>query len=309
MTTIVLVALAMGILGFCIYYWVPMGDPGKCRIIRRNGKETGKVRNTGGFVLPFNGWLQDFVETDKRFTVDVPSFEVGFPNEDTATTSLSLLFEIADDGGEKFVKNGQKDGISAKVARVGKSTIDRFAQARDQEPTSANQAQKMYREFVLRVADAFTSENLCERATNAPDRERFLEDLVVLLAENDGCLSVPQFGLRLVGLSMTQFAEPKVVTDAAAEKKAAVIKNEKELAEIEAITEQRKKLVEGFEGQVNFKDADLALQVWKQKTPRAVEERIIRIEGDDKSGSVDKLAGTFIAAMMEQNKGTGGKKK
>jgi len=301
-----LLAIAMIGAGFCIYYWVPMGDPGKCRIIRKNGKETGNVRDTGGFVLPFNGWLTDFVEADKQFTVEVPAFEVTFPNEDVASTSLALLFEIASDGGAKFVKNGQQVGTTARSIRIAKTSVERFAQSNDEEPQSANEAQRLYKEFVLRVADALVKEDLLALADRAPNREEFLEDLVITLGENDGDYSVPQFGLRLVGLNMAQFVEPTIVAAAAAEKKAAKLKNEKDLAEIAAITEQRNKLTEGFPG-VSFKEADGALAVWKKVVPLSRSEHTVRVEADENVGAAEKLIAGVIATFQEKNK-NGGKK-
>lgn len=284
-----------------------MGDPGKCRIIRRNGKETGDVRDTGGFVLPFNGWLRDFVETDKQFTVEIPSFDVTFPNEDVASTSLALLFEIASDGGAKFVKSGQQAGTTARAIRIAKTAVERFAQSKDEEPQSANEAQKMYKEFVLRVADALVKEDLLELANRAANREEFLEDLVIELGENDGNYSVPQFGLRLVGINMAQFVEPQIVATAAAEKKAAKLRNEKDLAEIEAITAQRNKLTEGFTN-VPFKEADAALAVWKKVVPLTRSEHTVRVEADESVGAAEKLIAGVIATFQEKNKGGGGKK-
>lgn len=311
-------AATMAVAGFCVYYWVPKGDPENCRIMLWNGKETGEVRDTGGFVDPFNGWLSDFIETPRRFTVDVPDFLVGFPNEEGATTSLALVLEVANSGGKAFIKNGKQEGVSAKSSKMSKAVVMNFCQSTKEGPMSVDEAQKAPEEFILRIADAFVEENIVTEAAGMPpkEKEKFLKQLAAQLADVEGEYFSKKFGVKLIGIMMTNFVESTKVTEAKESKKAAAIRLEEEKEATRAIREQMNTLTEGFK-EVSFEDATAALGMWKGKSAFSHSRKVVRLESSGPNGEpmpiVDKLVAGAIAVFQEnqnqnQNQNKGGKK-
>lgn len=313
-----LAAVLMAVAGFCVYYWVPMGDSEKCRIIRKNGKETGEVRDTGGFVLPFNGTFSDYVETKRRFRVSIPDFLVGFPNEEGATTSLTLTFEVANGGGKAFIRKGGQDDLSEESAKIAKAKVLNFCQSTKEGPMTLDEAQKAPEECILRVADAFADDQLVVTAAgmSADQRKKFASDVMECLANAEGEYLVSRFGTNLVGITMTNFVESTKVTEAKESKKAAAIRLEEEKEATRAIREQMNTLTDGFPN-VSFEDATAALGMWKGKSTFSHNRKVVRLETSDPSGApmgtVDKLIAGAIAAFQENNgnqdKGKGGGKK
>lgn len=303
------VAIVGGLILWGCHAYVPIGDPGTVRIILRNGEATGRVAKPEVMFLWAKGWLTTFVEAPRRFDVEVAEFKFVLPNDEILSTSLTLLFEVVDGGGDKFVKNGQKDGVSVKSTRIARTAIERFAQNKNEEPTTADAAQKMQKEFILRVVDALVKDDLLGEANGATDREAYLDDLVIKLAENDGEHPVTQFGLKLVGLNMAQFVEPKMVTDAAAERKAAEIKNLQKKDEIVALKERVNILSEGH-NDVSFKDATMAVQIAEGTIQHKINEEIIRVVDDGSGGGIGTLiagARAIFGTNKSNNSSGGGK--
>lgn len=300
-----LMVVAGGLIRWACHAYVPLGNPDQVRIITEKGEATDTVVKTGTMFLWLKGWITGFLEVPRRFDVEVKEFEFILPNDETLNTSLTLLFEIADDGGRKFVKNGGWVGVATKSSRIARTTIERFSQDKNERPQTADEAQMMHKEFILRAADALILGDLCDQASQSGDREKFINELVIKLAENDGEYPVTQFGVVLVGLNMDQFVESKVVTEAAAEKKAASIRNEQKKAETNAFKERMEILKEGHDN-VSFKDATLAAQILDGTVKHTISEQIVRVIDDGTGDGVGKLIGGIIAAAQAHN-GAGGK--
>ncbi|OGM92614.1 hypothetical protein A2372_04190 [Candidatus Wolfebacteria bacterium RIFOXYB1_FULL_54_12] len=309
---LMLMVVAGGAILWGCYAYVPLGDPEKVRIITRRGVATDKVMRPKAMFLWFKGIISDFIEVPRRFDVSVEEFEIVLPNKDELTTSLTMLFEVAEGGGEKFIKNGKQEGITKKCMRIARTAVERFAQDRSEEPYTADQAKKMYQEFILRIVDALVKENYLETAANAPKRDDFLDDLVIKLSENDGEYCVEQFGVKLVGLNMAQLVEPKSVVVAAAERKAAKIKNAQKAEEMLAFKKRMGVLMKGHDG-VSFKDATMAVQIQEGTIQHRINEEIVRIVDEGSGDGLGKLIGGVIAAARAHGgaggKGYGGSKK
>lgn len=307
-TMCVLAILAgIGILWFC-HDWVPLGAPGKCRIMRRFGRETGKVRGPAPFIALFKGFMTDFVEVDRRFEIEVPEFRFDCPGDHIPlTASPSLIVEIHDEGGEQFNLSGGREGASKKIARMVKTEVQEFAANPTHDPQTYMEAKKMVSEFVLRAVNELVEGDLLGDANALGDAERklFVKRLEEDLSEGDANLVMPQFGLILKGFNMGNFAEPKSISDAEAAKVAAAREAETKEANIKALKKRVDILTEGHPG-VSFKDGTMAVQIQEGTIKHSINEDIVRIVDEGSGDGVGKLIGGVIAAARANN--NGGKK-
>ncbi|KKU65753.1 MAG: hypothetical protein UX90_C0002G0129 [Candidatus Wolfebacteria bacterium GW2011_GWD2_47_17] len=275
----VIALIGGAILWFC-HDWVPVGDPGKCRIMRWFGAETGRVRGAEPFLAWFRGFATDFVEVDRRFEIEVPEFKFDCPGDHIPlTASPSLIVEIDDNGGRQFNLSGGREGASKKIARIVKTEIQEFAANPNGEPMTYMAAKKMGAEFVLRAINELVDGDLLGDADVVANRDRFVEDLEEDLSEGSASLVMPQFGLILKGFNLGNFAEPKSIADAEAAKVAAARDAETKKANIQAMKERVDILTNGHTG-VSFKDATMAVQIQEGTIKHDIKEEIIRIADD-----------------------------
>lgn len=305
------IALGVGIL-WLVHDFVPMGDPGKCRIIRRFGKETGTVRGPEPFMAWFRGFMTDFAEVARRFDVEVPTFQFECMGDRISLeASPTLIVEMAPDGGKQFNLNGEQEGTRKRIARVVRTEVQEYAATPEPgTPQTYQEAKKQIAEFVLRAVNELVEGDLLAEANAAPDRQKFLEDLEGTLSEGSGDFRMENYGLILRGFNMGNFMEPKIISDAEAAKVAVQRLNEQKAKEIAAFRERMDALTKG-KGDVSFKDATLAVQIQEGTVKHSINEDIIRFVDDGTGDGDGKLIGGMITAARAHGaggKGNGGKK-
>ena len=293
-------------LWFC-HDWVPLGDPGKCRVMRWFGRETGRVRGAEPFLALGKGFATDFVEVDRRFEIEVPEFKFDCPGDHIPLAATpTLVVEIHNEGGVQFNLAGGRDGASKKIARMVKTEVQEFAANPGAAPQTYKEAKQMISEFVLRAVNELVEGNLLEDANAATDRNRFIAKLEEVLSEGDANFVMPQFGLVLKGFNMGNFSESKNISDAEVAKVAAARDAETKLAQITAMRERVDVLTAGHTG-VSFKDATMAIQIQEGTIKHSINEEIVRIVDEGSGDGIGKLIGGVIAAARANNSG-GGKK-
>lgn len=317
MENLVIVALVMMVvcgLAWFIAQGISMPiDPKMCRIMTKKGKATGEVRGPGITLIPFKGVWNDAVEVPRQFEIST-DVEFALPDEKFPTkTSLTMLVEICDDGGEQFNLNGGQEGVSKRAARIAATEIEEYAANPGEEPKNLDQAKKLKNEFVLRAVNELVDDNLLDQANrlNNVDRARFTKQLEADLSDNGGSFQMPRFGLKLIGFSMGRFIEPKELTDVAKEKAIAQEKREILKADAEALKERQNILKKGNKD-ASFSDVVKALQVQEGKITHNVSEQIVRVEGADGDGLAMLIGSVRAAFSRDQgstpNKSGGGKK-
>ena len=306
------IALVMVVVGGLVWF-VAQGitqpiDPDKCRIMTRRGVATGEVRGPGITFVPCKGVWNDFVEVPRRFEIST-DVEFALPDETFATkTSITLLVELCDDGGNRFNLNGGQEGTSRKVARIAATEVEEFAADPGEEPKNLDQAKRMKNEFVLRAVNELVDDNLRQQADamTPVDRAKFIKRLEAELSDNGGNFGMSNFGLKLLGFSMGRLVEPKEITDVAKQKKVAAEERDILRENAKALKERQDVLKKGHKG-VSFSDLAKALQVQEGKIAHTVSEQIIRIESTS-GGAADYLIGAAVAAFGQKNNSQGGKK-
>ena len=284
-------------------------DPETCRIMTKRGIATGEVRGPGLTFIPFKGIWNDSMEVPRRFEISA-DVEFALPEEKFPTkTSLTLLVEIEDAGGKKFILNGGQEGAAKKIARVVTNEIEEFAANPGEEPKNLDQAKKMMNEFVLRAINELVDDDLLEQADamSPVDRAKFTKRLEADLSDDGASFNMKNFGLTLIGLSMSRFIEPKELTDVAKEKAIATERRKMLEEDARALKERQNILKEGHDD-VSFSDVAKALQVQEGKITHNVSEQIVRIESTS-GGAADHLIGAAIAAFGQRNNNSGGGKK
>lgn len=308
-----IVALVMifigGVLWFIMQGIAQPIDPERCRIMTKGGVATGVVRGPGLTFIPLRGVWNDSLEVARRFEISA-DVEFALPEEKFPTkTSLTLLVEIADGGGGRFILNGGQEGATKKVARIVANEIEEFAANPGAEPKNIEQAKKMMNEFILRAVNELVDDDLLDRADgmDATNRARFTKNLEANLSDDGASFNMKNFGLTLIGLSMSRFIEPKELTDVAKEKAIAAERREMLKEDAQALKERQNILKEGHDD-VSFSDVAKALQVQEGKITHNVSEQIVRIESTS-GGAADHLVGAAIAAFGQRNNNSGGGKK
>jgi hypothetical protein len=313
MGTIVMIALAMmGIGGLAWFIAQGIAQPigaEKCRIMTRKGEATGEVRGPGITFIPFKGVWNDCVEVPRRFEIST-DVEFALPDEKFPTkTSLTLIVELCDDGGEQFNLNGGQEGTTKKVARIAANEIEEFAANPGTEPKNLGQAKKMKNDFVLRAVNELVDDNLLDYADSLSlnDRAKFIKRLEADLSDNGGNYMMPKFGLKLIGFGMGRLVEPPEITDVA--KKKEIAKEERDiLKENASALKERQEILKRDNPDASFSDIAKALQVQEGKITHNVSEQIVRVES--KSGNaLDHLVGAAVAAFGKGNSNNSGGKK
>lgn len=301
---VLMVLAGLGILWFC-HDWVPVGDPGKCRIMRWFGKETGVVRGAEPFLAWGRGFVTDFVEVDRRFEIEVPEFKFDCPGDHIPLTATpTIVVEIHNAGGRAFNLSGGRDGATKKIGRMVKAEVQEFAANPGTAPQTYMEAKKMISEFVLRAVNELVNGDLLGEANSlaGAERDRFVSELEEDLSEGDAEFIMPQFGLVLKGFNMGNFSEPKNISDAEAAKVAAARDAETKLAQITAMRQRVDVLTAGHTG-VSFKDATMAVQIQEKTITHTINEDIVRIVDEGSGDGIGKLIGGWIAASRAKGGG------
>ena len=304
-----IIAICMVVAGGLILWacndYVAPAEPGKCRIIMAKGEATGEVRGPGMTFVFAQGVIGSYVELDRRFEIEVPEFKFDCPTDHIPLLAApTLVVELRDKGGKMFNLNGGKDGTCKKIARIVRTEMQEFAANPGAAPQTYLEAKQMISEFVLQAVDSLVKEDLKAQADAAPDRAVFLKRLEQQLSEGEGEYEMNQFGLTLKALNMGNFTEPKVISDAEAEKVAAARNAETKKANILALRERVDILTAGHTG-VSFKDGTMAVQIEEKTIQHSINEDIVRIVDEGSGDGIGKVIGGVIAAARANS---GGKK-
>lgn len=303
---------------------VPPTDPMRCRIMTRFQKATGKIRGPGITWVWLKGLWQDFVEEDRRFEIQVPEFELQCPDRIPFKASPVLLVELITNGGNMFILNGGREGISRKISYIVRSRMQEFAANPNGKPQDYLEAMKMANEFVFEalddlVVDVFDVNDRGEyrkltvrrdAIVDNREREKFVDELVERLAENEcaGCgYRMIAFGLKVIGFNMGKFTEDPTLAASKSDQKAQEIANQVLQMNIDRFAERVETLKKTAPAGTSFNDIARMVLIKEKVIDSKTQETVIRMMSGD--GNITPEDKTLVSAQLIANGLAGNGKK